>query len=82
MAMAKKELSIQLDAEVAEGVIEAADSNDVSASEWLNDAAERALAAEQGLTGVDDLDERLEDETTDVPAEVEAEFGDTFLASP
>jgi hypothetical protein len=80
--MAKKELSIELDAEVAEGVLEAAASGDTSASEWLNDAAERALAAELALTGVDELHERLEDEPTDVPAEIEAQFGDTFLASP
>ena len=82
MDMAKTELSIELDAEVAEGILEAAESGDISTSEWLNDAAERALAAELALTGVDELHERLEDEPTDVPAEVEAEFGDTFLASP
>jgi len=80
--MAKTELSIELDADVAEGVLEAAESGDTSASEWLNDAAERALAAELALTGVDDLQDKLEDEPTDISAEVAAEFGDTFLASP
>lgn len=80
--MAKKELSIELDADVAEGVLEAAESGDVSASEWLNDAAEQALAAERGLTGVDELHEKLDDGPAEVPAEVEAEFGDTHLTSP
>ena len=80
--MAKTELSIELDAEVAEGVLEAAESSDASVSEWLNDAAERALAAERGLTGIDELHEKLEDETVEVPAEVEAEFGDNYLATP
>ncbi len=80
--MAKKELSIKLDADVAEEVLEAAESGDVTASEWLSDAAEKALAAERALTGVDDLEERLEDETVEVPAEVEAEFGDDVLVSP
>lgn len=82
MHMPKTELSIELDAEVAEGALEAAKSGDVSLSEWLNAAAERALAAELALTGVDELEEELEEELTDLPPEVEAEYGDSFLATP
>ncbi len=80
--MAKTELSIELDADLAEEVLEAAEAGDVSTSEWLNDAAERALAAENRLVGIDDLQENLEDELAPVPAEVEAEFGDTHLTTP
>ena len=80
--MAKTELSIELDADVAEGVLESAESGDMSTSEWLNGAAERALAAERGLTGTDELHEKLEDELPDVPAEVEEEFGHASLSSP
>lgn len=81
--MSKTELSVELDAEVAEGVLEAAKSGDVSASEWLNDAAERALAAELALTGVDELHVKLEDEEpAEAPDDVVEEFGDTVLATP
>ena len=80
--MAKTELPIELDAEIAEGVIEAAKSAEVSVSQWISDAAERALATERGLLGVDDLEEELEEELTEVSPEVEAEFGDSVLATP
>lgn len=80
--MSTTDLSIKLDADVAEGVIEAAKSGDVTVSEWLNDAAERSLAAELALTGVDDLHDELEEEPVEVPAAIEEEFGDTFLATP
>ncbi len=80
--MTTTELSVKLDAETAEGALEAAKSNGVTLSEWLNDAAERALATERGLGGVDELHEELEEELTDVSPEVEAEFGDSFLATP
>ena|GEM_PF-6039377 len=75
-------LSVDFDSEIAEGVIEAAKSSGVSLSEWINAAAERALAAELALTGVDELHDELEEELTDLPAEIEAEFGDAFLATP
>ncbi len=80
--MQKAELSFELEAEVAEDVIEAAKSGDVSVSEWLGAAVERALAAERALSGVDDLQDELEEEVGDVPAEVEAEFGNSVLTTP
>jgi len=76
-------LTVDLDADVAASAIESADSNDVSLSEWLNEAAESAIAAELRLTGIDDLElELAPDETVEVSEEVKAEFGDDFLASP
>ena len=80
--MAKTELTIELDPETAESVVEAAQSGEVSVSEWMSAAAETALAAERDLTGEDDLHDLLEVELTEVSAEVEAEFGDTSLATP
>ncbi len=80
--MTKTNVSVDLDQEVAEGAIEAAKAGGVSLSEWINASAERALAAELALTGVDDLHDELEEELTDLPADVEAEFGDSFLATP
>jgi len=82
MCMTITNLSVDFDSEIAEGVIEAAKSSGVSLSEWINAAAERALAAELALTGVDELHDELEEELTDLPAEIEAEFGDAFLATP
>lgn len=80
--MTTTNLSVDLDSEVAQGAIVAAKSSGVKTSEWINAAVERALAAELALTGVDELHDELEDELTDLPADVEAEFGDAFLATP
>lgn len=80
--MTTSEPSIKLEAETLEGALEAAKSSGLTLSEWINDAADRALATERGLTGVDDLHDELEEEPVDLPAEVEAEFGDNFLATP
>ena len=80
--MSKTELPITLDDEVAKDVIEAAKTAEVSVSEWVSDAVERSLATERGLLGVDDLEEELEEDLAEVSPEIEAEFGDTVLATP
>ncbi len=80
--MANTELTIELDPETAEGVAEAAKLGEVSVSEWIGAAAQTALAAERDLTGEDDLHDLLEVDLAEIPAEVEAEFGDASLATP
>ena len=83
MDMATTKLTVDLDEDLAASAIESAESQDVSLSEWLTEAAESAIAAELELTGIDDLEIALSpDEPVEVPEEIKAEFGDEFLASP
>lgn len=50
--MAVKELSIALDDQIAAAAAAAAERHGLSFSAWLNLAAQRALAIEDGLTAV------------------------------
>lgn len=50
--MAVKKISIALESPVAEGAKRAADGRGMSLSAWLNEAAERALAIQDGLVAV------------------------------
>ena len=50
--MAVRKLSVALDDKVAAAAAEAAERHGLSLSAWLNHAAERALAIEDGLAAV------------------------------
>lgn len=50
--MVVRKLSVALDAKVADGAAASAERHGLSLSAWLNTAAERALAIEDGLLAV------------------------------